>query len=57
MRCITFGVLVVILIIIMVLSPLVGPTISGLASAAVIVWWLVGFAVDCDSYNFDNLKL
>lgn len=57
MRCITFGVLIVLLIIIMVLSPLVGPTISGLASAAVIIWWLVGFFVACDNYNFDNLKL
>jgi uncharacterized membrane protein len=57
MRCITFGVCLVLLIIILVLSPLVGSTIAGLASAAIIVWWLVGFFVECDEYNFDHLKL
>lgn len=55
MRCITFGLLLVLLIILMVVSPLLGGTITGLVSTALVLWWLVGFFVKCDEYNLENL--
>lgn len=50
MKCITFGYLVVLLILLIFVSLFVPSTVTSVIGAGLVLWWFAGFIAHCDSY-------